>query len=264
MLLRRPSQRSTMRTYSQLTQEQRYQIYALKKTKHSLSEMAAAIEVHKSSVSRELKRNRGQRGYRPQQAHELASGRRPDESSRIQSSNLLSRIRPIHGPARRLLWPQPAQRRLRSHLLAEERRHDRLLGRYRRAAPGTFTQLSAGDAHVCAIRTDGTLECWGDNSQGQSASQGATTFTQVSAGMAHTCAVQTSGNVSCWGSNIQFQMTGMPGGTEYFMHVSAGGFHSCGLHTDGSVNCWGGNISSTPWWDSNQCSAQRSSLGKNG
>lgn len=46
-----------MRTYRQLTQEQRYQIYALKKTKHTLSETAAVLGVHKSSVSRELRRN---------------------------------------------------------------------------------------------------------------------------------------------------------------------------------------------------------------
>jgi IS30 family transposase len=72
-----------MRTYRQLTQEQRYQIYALKKTKHWLAEMATVIGVHKSSVSRELKRNRGQRGYRPQQAHELAVDRRQKAVSRI-------------------------------------------------------------------------------------------------------------------------------------------------------------------------------------
>lgn len=72
-----------MRTYHQLTQEQRYQIYALKKTKHSLSEIAAVIGVHKSSVSRELKRNRGQRGYRPQQAHALALGRQQKSVARI-------------------------------------------------------------------------------------------------------------------------------------------------------------------------------------
>ena len=72
-----------MRTYRQLTQEQRYQIYALKKTKHSLAEIATVIGVHKSSVSRELKRNRGQRGYRPQQAHELAVDRRQKAVSRI-------------------------------------------------------------------------------------------------------------------------------------------------------------------------------------
>ena len=65
-----------MRTYHQLTQPQRYQIYVLWKTKHTLAEIADVLGVHKSSVSRELKRNRGQRGYRPQQAHELAAARR--------------------------------------------------------------------------------------------------------------------------------------------------------------------------------------------
>jgi len=72
-----------MRTYHQLTQAQRYQIYALRKTRHSLAEIAEVLGVHKSSVSRELKRNRGQRGYRPQRAHELALERRAKTVSRI-------------------------------------------------------------------------------------------------------------------------------------------------------------------------------------
>ena len=75
-----------MRTYNQLTQEQRYQIYALRKTKHLLSEIATVIGVHKSSVSRELKRNQGNRGYRPQQAHELALGRRSKSVPRITAT----------------------------------------------------------------------------------------------------------------------------------------------------------------------------------
>ena len=65
-----------MRTYHQLTREQRYQIYALKKMGHYLSEIADVLGVNKSSVSRELKRNSGKRGYRPQQAQALALGRR--------------------------------------------------------------------------------------------------------------------------------------------------------------------------------------------
>ncbi len=74
-----------MNTYNQLTQEQRYQIYALKKTGHTQAEIAAVIGVHKSTVSRELKRNRGQRGYRPQQAHSLAQERKQTGSPRIQA-----------------------------------------------------------------------------------------------------------------------------------------------------------------------------------
>ena len=72
-----------MRTYNQLTQEQRYQIYALKQTGHAPSEIAEVIRVHKSTVSRELRRNRGKRGYRPQQAQNLAMERRWKSISRI-------------------------------------------------------------------------------------------------------------------------------------------------------------------------------------
>lgn len=72
-----------MRTYHQLTQAQRYQIYALRKMKHSLTEIAIVVGVDKSSVSRELKRNRGKRGYRPQQAHKLAVVRRQKTVPRI-------------------------------------------------------------------------------------------------------------------------------------------------------------------------------------
>ena len=72
-----------MRTYRQLTQEQRYQIYALKQTGHTLSEIAEVIRVHKSTLSRELKRNRGQCGYRPQQAQSLAMKRRQQSIRRI-------------------------------------------------------------------------------------------------------------------------------------------------------------------------------------
>ena len=72
-----------MRTYTQLTQAQRYQIYALKKIGHTPSEIAEVIRVHKSTVSRELKRNRGKRGYRPQQAQSLAMERRQKAMPKI-------------------------------------------------------------------------------------------------------------------------------------------------------------------------------------
>jgi len=65
-----------MRIYTQLTREQRYQIYALLKAGHNQTEIALLISVHKSTVSRELRRNRGLRGYRPKQAHEFTLSRR--------------------------------------------------------------------------------------------------------------------------------------------------------------------------------------------
>ena len=61
--------------YTQLTCEQRYQIKVLLNTGLNRSETAHAIGVNKSTISRELVRNRGQRGYRPGQADELAKER---------------------------------------------------------------------------------------------------------------------------------------------------------------------------------------------
>lgn len=63
-------------SYTQLTREQRYQIYALKKAGHTQAETAALVGVHESTISRELRRNRGGRSYRPGRAHELAAARR--------------------------------------------------------------------------------------------------------------------------------------------------------------------------------------------
>jgi IS30 family transposase len=78
-----------MRTYTQLTQTQRYQIYALKKMGHQQTKIAKFIGVDKSTISRELKRNQGQRGYRPKQAHNLAMNRRKQGPRRIRTETWL-------------------------------------------------------------------------------------------------------------------------------------------------------------------------------
>ena len=65
-----------MKQYTQLTEHQRYQISALMKAGHNQSEIAILIDVHKSTISRELRRNRGLRGYRPRQAQLLRQARR--------------------------------------------------------------------------------------------------------------------------------------------------------------------------------------------
>ena len=61
--------------YTHLTQNERYQIYVLRKAGHSQREIARLLNRHPSTISRELARNSGQRGYRPRQAQHLADAR---------------------------------------------------------------------------------------------------------------------------------------------------------------------------------------------
>jgi len=70
-----------MSHYTQLTREERYQISALKAAGHDQIEIANIIGRHKSTISRELARNRGLRGYRPKQADNLAINRRQGKST---------------------------------------------------------------------------------------------------------------------------------------------------------------------------------------
>ncbi len=53
-----------MKPYKQLASEQRYQIYGLKQAGLDQSQIAFHLGVNKSTISRELSRNRGQRGWR--------------------------------------------------------------------------------------------------------------------------------------------------------------------------------------------------------
>lgn len=62
--------------YNQLTENERYQIYVMLKAGHSQKEIALYLNRCPSTISRELKRNRGLRGYRPAQAQHLSDTRR--------------------------------------------------------------------------------------------------------------------------------------------------------------------------------------------
>lgn len=73
--------------YTQLTYEQRYQIYALMKIGHAQHEIAKEVGVHKSTISRELRRNVGGRGYRPKQAHQFAVSRSKRRQPRISEDH---------------------------------------------------------------------------------------------------------------------------------------------------------------------------------
>ena len=54
--------------YKHLSREERYQIYSLMKANHTLTEIAQLLGRHRSTISREVRRGRGQRGYRAEQA----------------------------------------------------------------------------------------------------------------------------------------------------------------------------------------------------
>jgi len=69
-----------LKTYKQLTCEQRYAIRILLKKDYLQKDIAATIGVNKSTISRELKRNSSKRGYRPKQAQRKAVERRQDKS----------------------------------------------------------------------------------------------------------------------------------------------------------------------------------------
>lgn len=69
-----------MRDYQQLTYEQRCQISALKKSGCGQRKIAETIGTTASTVSRELARNTGSRGYRHKQAQERTEQRRAEAS----------------------------------------------------------------------------------------------------------------------------------------------------------------------------------------
>ena len=62
--------------YTQLTENERYQIYLLKKEGYTNSAIAHRLGRSPATIGRELRRNTGLRGYRPQQAQNLAESRR--------------------------------------------------------------------------------------------------------------------------------------------------------------------------------------------
>ena len=67
-------------SYTQLTEGQRYQIQSLKRIGFTQTKISEQINVHPSTIGRQLRRNAGQRCYRPKQANEKAKQRRHEAS----------------------------------------------------------------------------------------------------------------------------------------------------------------------------------------
>lgn len=62
-------------TYQHLSHHERYQIAALMKAGQNQTQIATILGRHKSTISREVTRNKGRRGYRPRQATLSAEAR---------------------------------------------------------------------------------------------------------------------------------------------------------------------------------------------
>ncbi len=127
-------------------------------------------------------------------------------------------------------------------------------------------QLSAGERHVCALRTDGgvgTVACWGAMGaplQGGGAPSGTSVpmsvpnlapgVTSVAAGAYHTCALLSTGGVRCWGANEAGEIgdgtgadrpipTDVVGLSRGVRAIGAGLSSSCALAGRDELLCWG-------------------------
>lgn len=120
---------------------------------------------------------------------------------------------------------------------------------------GTHGQLGAEAPEQCPEQAT-TIPC----STTPVAVQGGLRFTEISAGEAHTCALSTRGEAFCWGSSTLGQLgteqpleacvfghVGMPctsrpvpvAGARRYRTISARGSHTCAVALDGAGYCWG-------------------------
>ncbi|NQW60229.1 hypothetical protein HQ459_05540 [bacterium] len=132
------------------------------------------------------------------------------------------------------------------------------------AAMNGFTQVSAGTSFTCALKSDGTVWCWGLNTSGQ-LGDGTTTLrsrpvqvtglsgiTSVESSSDYSCALKSDGTVWCWGNNgfgqlgngttttanTPVQVSSLTGVTQ----IATGYGHVCAVKSDGAVMCWGWNV----------------------
>ena len=99
--------------------------------------------------------------------------------------------------------------------------------------------MAGGRYHSSALKADGTVIVWGNNSQHQGLVPPALTWRgAIVAGNSHGLAVKTDGTVIGWGDN-QYGQINIPAGLTNVAAVAAGGTQSLALRGDGTVVAWG-------------------------
>ena len=129
-----------------------------------------------------------------------------------------------------------------------------------------WVDVSGGSAHTCAIKANGTLWCWGDNSSGQLGLGVAggvqllpqqvgtgTDWVKVEVGGNFSCALTAGGELYCWGNNSSGQLgqgdttarTSPTLVTDFVIDFSAGPNWVCAVRAGYqemlTLWCWGDN-----------------------
>ena len=101
---------------------------------------------------------------------------------------------------------------------------------------GSYSSLSMGQYHGCAIKKNGSLTCWGLSTAMPQGKQGTGRYRMVSSGDDHTCAIRRNKTAECWGDNSNGELDIPPG---KYRDLSARGNHTCAVTTDNQLKCWG-------------------------
>ena len=104
--------------------------------------------------------------------------------------------------------------------------------------------ISAGQDHICAVRGNGDLSCWGwvygDSPSFRITSVGL--VASVSSGGTQTCVTTVDGHVYCWDLvTTTVRQASLVSGISDAVETSVGDGTVCVLHRDGGVSCWGEN-----------------------
>lgn len=108
------------------------------------------------------------------------------------------------------------------------------------AGLSNVVQIAAGSSYSLALRQDGTVYYWGNNTWMNTSLPNFTNAVAIAAGANHALALLANGNVRAWGLFSSGQ-TNVPASLSNVIAVAAGAAHSAALRADGTVVVWGGS-----------------------